>query len=156
MDETTVLQNLIELHRDVELDCGKDPGRVSADVQPLDDLSGFDSPLIPTLVRLLAKKMGVVIPKGTRLKNPYISADRMSKLPLRDVARRFCELYTKKEKEDYESTRVKAKDNRGANSGGAANVGAFPGSGREDAKPAAPIGERDGSRKSRSIGGGAF
>lgn len=93
MDAKRVLESLKELHRDMELDCGHEADQVGDATQPLDDLQGFDSPLIPTIVRQLAKRMGVVIPKGTRLLNPYISADRTRKLPLREVAVRFCELY---------------------------------------------------------------
>jgi hypothetical protein len=93
MSEATVLKRLKELHREVELDCGEDPDLVTDDVQPLDGLGGFDSPLIPTVVRQLAKSLGIEIAKGTRLRNPYISEDRTRKLPIREVARRFCELY---------------------------------------------------------------
>ncbi len=98
MDPRIVLERLKAIHQEVEVECGKDPARVSDDVQPLDGLGGFDSPLIPTVVRLLAKAMGVAIPPKTRLLNPYVSADRTTKLPLREVARRFCELYGKEAK----------------------------------------------------------
>ena len=97
MDEATVLRHLKDLHREIEIDDGKDPSVVTDDAQPLDDLAGFDSPLIPNVVRQLAKRMGIDIPKGTRLKNPYIDANH-KKLSLRQVAKRFCELYGKKEK----------------------------------------------------------
>lgn len=93
MDPHAVCEKLKAIHRDVETDCGHDPARVTDDVLPIDGLGGFDSPLIPTVVRLLAKAVGVVIPPGTRIRNPYISADRTRKLPLREVAKRFCELY---------------------------------------------------------------
>lgn len=95
MNENTVLEHLKALHRDIELDCGKDPDLVTDDVQPLDGLGGFDSPLIPTIIRQLAKAVGKELPKGTRLLNPYVSKDGHEKLPLRDVAKRFCELYGK-------------------------------------------------------------
>ncbi len=97
MDEATVLNHLKELHRAIEIDDGKDPCLVEDDVQPLDGLPGFDSPLIPNIVRQLAELMGIDIPKGTRLKNPYVDVDN-KKLTLRQVAKRFCELYGKKEK----------------------------------------------------------
>lgn len=98
MDPRTVLERLKAIHREVEADCGHDPVRVTDDVMPLDGLGGFDSPLIPTVVRLLAKAVGVIIPPGTRIRNPYISEDRTAKLPLREVAKRFCELYGKEAK----------------------------------------------------------
>jgi hypothetical protein len=96
MDETTVLKHVKQLHREIEIDDGKDPSLVTDDAQPLDDLPGFDSPLIPNVVRQLAKMVGIVIPKGTRLKNPYVDANN-KKLSLRQVAKRFCELYGKME-----------------------------------------------------------
>jgi len=97
MEEATVLKHLKQLHRDIEIDDGKDPSLVTDDSQPLDDLGGFDSPLIPNVIRQLAKLMGIDIPKGTRLKNPYVDVNH-NKLTLRQVAKRFCELYGKKEK----------------------------------------------------------
>lgn len=95
MDPHAVCEKLKAIHREVETDCGHDASRVTDDVIPVDGLAGFDSPLIPTVVRLLAKAVGIVLPPGTKLLNPYISADRTRKLPLREVANRFCELYGK-------------------------------------------------------------
>lgn len=99
MNQESVLRQLKLLHRDVEIDCGKDPDLVTDEVQPLDGLGGFDSPLIPTVIRQLAKAVGLVLPKGTRLLNPYVSEDGREKLPLREVAKRFCELYGKEAKQ---------------------------------------------------------
>ena len=88
-----VLAHLKRLHREIESDAGKDPNAVKDDVFPLDGLSGFDSLLIPNVIRELAKAVGLVLPKGLRLKNPYVSADRKTKFTFRGVAKRFCELY---------------------------------------------------------------
>lgn len=95
MDQHAVLEKLKAIHRDVERDCGEDPDRVTDEVEPLDQLGGFDSPTIPTVVRRLAKDLGIPLPKGKRLVNPYVSPDGKQKLRLRDVAKRFCELYGK-------------------------------------------------------------
>jgi hypothetical protein len=97
MDQTAVLESLKELHREIELDAGKDPSLVKDDVQPIDGLEGFDSPLIPNVVRGVARKMEVPLPKGTRLRNPYIDSNGR-KLTLRGIAKRFCELYAKEKK----------------------------------------------------------
>lgn len=96
MDRAVVLERLKELHREIEVDAGKNPALVTDDVQPIDGLGGFDSPLIPNVVRGLAKAMGVPLPKGTRLVNPYVVDGK--KLSLRGVAERFCELYGKEKK----------------------------------------------------------
>ena len=95
MDHATVLQHLKRLHREIETDDGYDPNAVRDDVFPLDGLSGFDSLLIPNVIRRLAKAVGLSLPKGVRLRNPYVGSDGKTKLRLRDVARRFCELYGK-------------------------------------------------------------
>lgn len=95
MDHATVLEHLKRLHREIEADAGYDPNAVRDDVFPLEGLSGFDSLLIPNVIRGLAKAVGLLLPKGVRLRNPYVGPDRKTKtkLTLRDVAKRFCELY---------------------------------------------------------------
>lgn len=95
MNDAVVLQRLKELHRGIEVDAGKDPNLVADDVHPLDTLCGFDSPLIPNVIRGLAKDLGVTLAKGARLRSPYVGPDRKQKLTLRGVAKRFCELYGK-------------------------------------------------------------
>ncbi len=98
MNHATVLEHLKRLHREIEADDGNDPNAVRDDVFPLDDLSGFDSPLIPNVIRGLATAVGLPLPKGVRLRNPYVGSDGKTKLPLRDVAKRYCELYGKEDK----------------------------------------------------------
>ena len=98
MDHATVLEHLKRIHREIETDAGNDPNAVRNDVFPLDDLPGFDSPLIPNVIRELAKAIGLQLPQGARLRNPYVGPDRKTPLTLRDVAKRFCELYGKEAK----------------------------------------------------------
>jgi len=98
MDQRAVLDKLIAIHREVETDCGEDPDCVTDDILPLDDLGGFDSLTIPTVVRRVAKALDIPIPKGQRLPNPYVSEDGKQKLKLRDVAERFRKLYCKEAK----------------------------------------------------------
>jgi hypothetical protein len=95
MNDDAVLERLKELHREIELDAGKDPAVVTDDVLPLDGLGGFDSVLIPNVIRGLAKALGVPLAKGVRLRNPYVASDGKTKLTLRNVAKRFRELYGK-------------------------------------------------------------
>ena len=97
MDEATVLQELKGLHREIEEDAGKNPDLVTDDVQPLEGLCGFDSLLIPNVIRRLARAMGVSLAKGKRLRNPYVGPDRQT-LTLRGIAKRFCKLYGKEGK----------------------------------------------------------
>ena len=97
MDEAIALEQLKKLHREIETDAGKDPATVKDDVFPLDELGGFDSVLIPNVIRGLAKEMKVTLEKGVRLRNPYVDSSK-KKLTLRAVAKRFCELYGGKTK----------------------------------------------------------
>lgn len=94
MDATAVLEHLKTLHREIEIDDGKDPAHVTDDVQPLDALGGFESQLIPNIIRGLARALGVPLAKGKRLLNPYVDAAG-KKLTLRGVAQRYCQLYGK-------------------------------------------------------------
>ena len=96
MDHGVVLENLKRLHREIEADAGKDPDLVVDGVHPLEGLQGFDSPLIPNVIRGLARAMGITLAKGVRLRNPYVAPDKKQLRTLRDVAKRFCELYGKK------------------------------------------------------------
>ena len=98
MHHSTVLEHLTRLHREIEADDGQDPKAVRDDVFPLDGLSGFDSLLIPNVIRELANAVGLPLPKGVRLRNPYVGPDGKTKLTLRDIAKRFCELYGKEDK----------------------------------------------------------
>ena len=95
MNEAIVLQQLTKLHQEIESDAGKDPAAVNDDVFPIDELAGFDSVLIPNVIRGLAKAVGITLEKGARLRNPYIDSSK-KKLRLRAVAKRFCELYKEK------------------------------------------------------------
>lgn len=95
MDESVVLEHLKKLHQEIEMDAGEDPATVTNDALPLDQCRGFDSVLIPNIIRGLAKEMKVTLEKGVRLRNPYVDSSK-KKLRLRDVAKRFCELYGEK------------------------------------------------------------
>jgi len=95
MNEAIVLEQLTKLHQEIEADAGKDPTAVKDDVLPLDELAGFDSVLIPNVIRGLAKAVGITLEKGVRLRNPYVDSSK-TKLRLRAVAKRFCELYKEK------------------------------------------------------------
>ena len=95
MDEQTITATLVELHQADRRLCGcDDADRVTPDTCPLTDLPGFDSLLIPDLVRKLARALGQPFPPGYRLRvNVYLSADGRRKLNIREVARRYREAY---------------------------------------------------------------
>jgi hypothetical protein len=93
MDHADVVRTLIQIHRDAEADGGFDPDRVTPGACPLTGLKGFDSQLVPQFVRLLARILGHPLPKGTKVKNIYVSKDGKRKLTIDEVARRFLETY---------------------------------------------------------------
>ena len=89
-----VMDTLLEKHREIEEDAGEDPSLVTGNTMPIDGLAGFDSPLIPTVVRGVLKALGIELAPGTRLKNPYIDKNKR-KLPLKDVAANIRKMYCK-------------------------------------------------------------
>jgi hypothetical protein len=93
MDHADVVRTLIQIHRAAEADGGFDPDRVTRSTCPLTGLKGFDSQLIPQFVRQLARDLGQPLPKGTKVKNIYVSKDGKRKLTIDEVARRFLETY---------------------------------------------------------------
>jgi hypothetical protein len=93
MHQDDVVRQLIEIHRAAEADGGFDPDRVTPSACPLTGLKGFDSQLIPQFVRQLARELGHPLPKGTKVKNIYVSKDGKRKLTIDEVAHRFLETY---------------------------------------------------------------
>lgn len=93
MDHADVVRTLIEIHRAAEADGGFDADRVTPTACPLTGLKGFDSQLIPQVVRQLARELGHPLPKGTKIKNIYVSKDGKRRLTIDEVARRFLENY---------------------------------------------------------------
>lgn len=92
MHEETVLKHLKQVHREIEQDAGEDPDLVTDEACPADGLSGFDSPLIPNVIRAVGKAMAIEFPKGKRLRNCYTDG-KGKNLVLKEIAKRFCELY---------------------------------------------------------------
>jgi hypothetical protein len=93
MEQGDVVRKLIEMHRAAEADGGFDPDQVAPSACPLTGLKGFDSQLIPQFVRQLARELEHPLPKGTKVKNIYVSKDGKRKLTIDEVARRFLETY---------------------------------------------------------------
>src|SRR4051812_20932365 len=93
MSHADVVRALTQIHRAAEADGGFDPDRVTPTTCPLTGLKGFDSQLIPQFVRQLARKFGNPLPKGTKVKNIYVSKDGKRKLTIDEVGHRFLEAY---------------------------------------------------------------
>jgi hypothetical protein len=93
MDPSAVAEKLIQVHREIQEDCGYDPAEVTPDCRPLDGLPGFDSVLIPGTVRALARALGMPLPKGTKIKNIYVTGDGRRKHSIKEVAQAFCRTY---------------------------------------------------------------
>jgi hypothetical protein len=93
MDPAAVAEKLVEVHRDIQEECGYETAKVTPDCRPLDDLPGFDSVLIPGAVRALARQLGSPLPKGTKIKNIYVTPDGMRKQSIKEIAEAFCRTY---------------------------------------------------------------
>ena len=98
MDSATVLEKLVQLHKEIQDDCGFDSAVVRPECRPLDDLEGFDSMLVPGAIRSLARHLGRPLPKGTKIKNIYVSDDGKQKRSLKEIAEEFCRAYGKEAK----------------------------------------------------------
>lgn len=89
---------LIEIHSSVQQDGGfDDVNSVKESTCPLSDLKGFDSMLIPQLVRRLARELGCPLEKGERTQNLYVEGRR--KLSISEIAKKFRDKFTKSAKE---------------------------------------------------------
>jgi hypothetical protein len=98
MDISDVARELIALHRSVQRDGGYDDADTVGDSTcPLKDLKGFDSMLVPQLIRRLAKKLGCPLQKGVRVRNIYVDGRR--KLSISEIATGFRDKYMKQAKE---------------------------------------------------------
>lgn len=92
MDQSDVIEKLVEIHKNDQAEAGQDDAaQVTATSAPLSDLKGFDSLLIPGIIRRLARELGHPLPKGTRIKNIYVLQSK--KLTIAEIAGRFIEEY---------------------------------------------------------------
>ncbi len=93
MASPIVVEKLIQLHREIQVDCGHDLEGVTRDCCPLDDLPGFDSLLIPGIVRGLARELGIPLPNDAKIKNIYVTDDGKRKHTIQETAEAFCRVY---------------------------------------------------------------
>ena len=94
MELPDVVDKLLEIHRHDQHESGQDDAdKVTPSCCPLSDLKGFDSLLIPPIIRRLAQELGHLLPKGTRVKNIYCAPDGRKKLTIREIAERFVATY---------------------------------------------------------------
>jgi len=94
MELPEVVAKLVEIHQHDQQESGKDDAdKVTPSCCPLTDLKGFDSLLIPSTIRRLAREFGHPLPKGTRVKNIYCGPDGRKKLTIREIAQRFVATY---------------------------------------------------------------
>ena len=99
MDKSEISTKLIQAHKGVQRDGGYDDADTVADSTcPLTDLKGFDSMLIPQLIRKVARDLGHPFKKGERVrKNVYVDGRR--KLSISEIAVRLQALLAKNTKE---------------------------------------------------------
>lgn len=93
MDQGTIINALIAVHTDVQTTLGHTGITITPDTCPLTQLPGFDSPVIPTVIRMVTRNLGLAPIVGTNSKNVYVSADRRQKLTIREIAARIAVQY---------------------------------------------------------------
>jgi hypothetical protein len=98
MKISDICEKLVQVHRSVQRDSGYDDAEsVTASTCPLKDLKGFDSLLIPQLIRRVARELACPLKKGERVRNFYV--DGRKKLSISEIAERFPDELTKGAKE---------------------------------------------------------
>jgi hypothetical protein len=100
MDLSPIVDKLVQMHRVIQDDCGYDPATVTSHCRPLEDLPGFDSLLIPGTVRALARELGRPLPKGTKIKNIYVTEDGKCNRSIREIAQAFLWTYAAEGKKE--------------------------------------------------------
>ena len=93
MDRQQVVDALVAVHQEIQDGMGQGNVGISADSTPLTDFGGFDSKIIPSALRMVARKIGWSPPPGTRFRNLYVSKDGRTKLTIAQIADRFCEAF---------------------------------------------------------------
>lgn len=93
MDQAAIVDVLIAVHKDVQESLGHADAPLSPDTCPLTQLPGFDSPVIPTAIRMVTQRLGLTPIAGSKSKNLYVSPDRTRKLTIREIAGRIAEQY---------------------------------------------------------------
>lgn len=88
---------LIKVHQEYQKQGGyKDADKITETTVPLADLEDFESDFIPEIIRKVARDLGCPL-KNKRVKNIYVEKGR--KLSLKEIGRKFNEIYAPKEKE---------------------------------------------------------
>jgi len=95
MDRNAVISALIAAHVDIQSALGLATGTINSSTCPLQQIAGFESILIPTVLRTVARNVGVTLPAGRRIKNLYVSQDGRQKLDIGQIADRFVGQYAK-------------------------------------------------------------
>ena len=93
MDRHQVADALVAVHQEIQDRMGHSTVAISSDSTPLTDFGGFDSNIIPSALRMVAREIGWSPPPGTRFGNLYVSRDGRTKLTIAEIADRFCESF---------------------------------------------------------------
>lgn len=92
----TVATKLVAIHKEYQEQGGfGDAAKITASSRPLGGLEGFESDLIPEIVRRLARELGHPLGQSVRVKNIY--AEKGEKLSISNISQRFFDLYVPKD-----------------------------------------------------------
>lgn len=120
-----------------------DADRITPKTCPMGGLKGFQSDIVPTIVRRLARKLGQPLPEDVNIVNIFISPDSKERLTIKEAAKRFLEQYGPKGASDERPKREK-EDHRQSSAGSPKNGRSDAGaSGRShEPSPADHLGDR--------------
>lgn len=97
MDPTVAAKALVDVHREIQIQCGDKPTTIDVTTCPLGGIKGFDSLLVATAIRMLAAAVGIKLPKDTKIENLYVSKTGKRKLTIAETAERFCHEFARQE-----------------------------------------------------------
>jgi hypothetical protein len=94
MTDETVVKSLISVLAECQRAFGHDDGdSITGATIPHGGLKGFQSDVTPTIVRRLARQLGMPLADEIDPVNIFASSDKKKKLTVREAAKRFTTLY---------------------------------------------------------------
>jgi hypothetical protein len=97
MNTKPIVVELVAILKEVQLLLGhEDADKITPSTCPHGGMKGFQSDIVPTIVRRLASRLGQPLPEDTDIVNIFTSDDKTEKLTIEGAAKRFHEKYSPK------------------------------------------------------------
>lgn len=89
MGQQEVENNLIEILKSIQSDCGYDAGNINRQTRPFIDLEEFDSYIEVDVITILATELQIDIPNDRHI---FVSEDCQQFLSIKESAALVCEI----------------------------------------------------------------